>query len=131
MPAEDRYCPSCASPLEAKDVAGRQRPVCLSVVQEWRAGHDAGSRIPELSNEPLRVQRNVDAKGGIRRPEKSRVFMLFNAKIGRKILEPRHVTQPILHEGHGCDHVLREVAGELCPCLEGYSVVPLVLKVGL
>ena len=28
MLAEDKFCPSCAAALEAKDVAGRQRPVC-------------------------------------------------------------------------------------------------------
>ena len=28
MPADDRFCPSCASPLEEKEVAGRHRPVC-------------------------------------------------------------------------------------------------------
>ena len=25
---EDKYCPGCASPLEARDVEGKQRPVC-------------------------------------------------------------------------------------------------------
>ena len=28
MPADDRFCPSCASPLEEKDVDGHLRPVC-------------------------------------------------------------------------------------------------------
>ena len=28
MLAEDKFCPSCAAVLEAKEVAGRQRPVC-------------------------------------------------------------------------------------------------------
>ncbi len=28
MPADDRFCPSCAAPLEVKDVEGHQRPVC-------------------------------------------------------------------------------------------------------
>lgn len=28
MQAQDKFCPSCASALEAKEVAGRQRPVC-------------------------------------------------------------------------------------------------------
>ena len=28
MLAEDKFCPSCAAALEAKEVAGRQRPVC-------------------------------------------------------------------------------------------------------
>jgi ADP-ribose pyrophosphatase YjhB (NUDIX family) len=28
MPPEDKFCPSCASPLEEKEAAGRQRPVC-------------------------------------------------------------------------------------------------------
>ena len=28
MPADDRFCPSCASLLEEKDIEGRMRPVC-------------------------------------------------------------------------------------------------------
>ncbi len=28
MFGDDRFCPRCASPLEAKDVQGQQRPVC-------------------------------------------------------------------------------------------------------
>ena len=28
MLAEDKFCPSCAAALEAKEVAGRERPVC-------------------------------------------------------------------------------------------------------
>ena len=28
MSPDDKYCPSCASPLEEKEAAGRQRPVC-------------------------------------------------------------------------------------------------------
>ncbi len=28
MMPEDKYCPSCASPLEEKEAAGRQRPFC-------------------------------------------------------------------------------------------------------
>ena len=28
MPADDRFCPSCASILEEKDIEGRMRPVC-------------------------------------------------------------------------------------------------------
>lgn len=28
MLADDKFCPSCAAALEAKEVAGRQRPVC-------------------------------------------------------------------------------------------------------
>lgn len=28
MTADDKYCPSCASLLESKEVAGRERPVC-------------------------------------------------------------------------------------------------------
>ena len=28
MLAEDKFCPSCATTLEAKEVAGQQRPVC-------------------------------------------------------------------------------------------------------
>ena len=28
--ADDRFCPTCASALEEKEVAGRQRPVCSS-----------------------------------------------------------------------------------------------------
>jgi len=28
MSPDDKYCPSCASPLEEKAAAGRQRPVC-------------------------------------------------------------------------------------------------------
>lgn len=28
MTSEDKYCPACASPLVAKDVAGKTRPVC-------------------------------------------------------------------------------------------------------
>lgn len=28
MLAEDKFCPSCAAALEAKEVAGRQRPAC-------------------------------------------------------------------------------------------------------
>ncbi len=28
MTSDDKYCPACASPLVAKDVAGRTRPVC-------------------------------------------------------------------------------------------------------
>ena len=29
MPADDRFCPSCASLLEEKDIEGRMRPVCI------------------------------------------------------------------------------------------------------
>ena len=28
MSPDDKYCPSCASPMEEKEAAGRQRPVC-------------------------------------------------------------------------------------------------------
>ena len=28
MPADDRFCPSCASLLEEKDIEGRMRPIC-------------------------------------------------------------------------------------------------------
>ena len=38
MPEADRFCPSCASPLEAKEVEGHQRPVCTQC--DWIMFYD-------------------------------------------------------------------------------------------
>ena len=66
MLAEDKFCPSCAAALEAKEVAGRQRPVCPKCGRVvYYDPKVAAASIIEREGKVLMVKRAIEPGYGL------------------------------------------------------------------
>ena len=66
MLAEDKFCPSCAAALEAKEVAGRQRPVCPQCSRVvYYDPKVAAASIIEREGKVLMVKRAIEPGYGL------------------------------------------------------------------